>query len=101
MKIDALHGVDGRFSPAGRAAFHPEARAERWLAQRHGYSDAAFREPLGQPDRGGGLALAGGRRRHRGDQHETPGWTGIIERGEVDLRDLASPGEDMLGPESE
>ena len=61
VQVDVLHRHDLRVAAAGRAALAPEHRAERRLAQRDGrvLPDAAQR--VGQTDRRGRLALAGGR----------------------------------------
>ena len=70
MEVDVLHRDHLRVAAAGRAALHAEGRAERRLAQAEHRLLADVVERVGEADRGGGLALAGRRRRDRGDQDQ-------------------------------
>ena len=70
MQIDVLHRHDLGVAAAGGAALHAERRAERRLAQAQHRLLADVVERVGQADRRRGLALAGRRRRDRGDQDQ-------------------------------
>ena len=67
VEVQVLHRDDLRVAAAGRAALDPEDRAERRLAQAEHRALADRAEALREADRGGRLALAGLRRRDRGD----------------------------------
>src|SRR5215472_12481109 len=62
MKIDFRARLDLRKSAAGRAAFHSEHRAERWLTRCNNHPFADMRKPLRQADGSDGFAFTGGRR---------------------------------------
>ncbi len=70
VEVDVLHRHDLGVAAAGRAALHAEGRAERRLAQAQHRLLADVVERVGEADRGGGLALAGRRRRDRRDQDQ-------------------------------
>ena len=70
VQVDVLHRHDLGIAAAGGAALHAEGRAERRLAQAQHRLLADVIERVGQADRGRGLALAGRRRRDRGDQDQ-------------------------------
>ena len=68
-EVDVDHRHDLAVPATGRAALDAEHRAHRRLAQGHDALLADATQGVGQPDRGGGLALAGRRRAHRRDEH--------------------------------
>ncbi len=70
MEVDVLHRNDLRVTAAGSAALHAEGRPERRLAQAEHRLLADVVERVGEADRRRRLALAGGRRRDRGDQDQ-------------------------------
>ena len=87
VQVDVGHRHDLGVAAAGRAALHAEHRTHRRLAQA---GHRAVPEPLqrvGEPDRGGGLALTGRGRRDRGHQHELA-QRPVRERREVAQVDL-------------
>ena len=87
VQVDVLHRDDLRLPAAGGAALHAEHRTEGGLPQA---DHCAFTDPaegVAETDRRRGLALAGGCRRHRGDQHELA-LRPVLERREVIQRDL-------------
>ena len=82
MQVDVLHRHDLCIAAAGSAALDAEDRTERGFAQgcRHRFANAV--QPVGKPDRRGGLALAGRRRRDRRHQHELALLLRVIEQGQ-------------------
>ena len=70
MQIDVLHRHHLRIAAAGGAALHAERGPERRLAQAQHRLLADVIERVGEADRGGGLALAGRRRRDRRHQDQ-------------------------------
>ncbi len=79
-------GIDLRIAAARGPAFHAEARAERGLAEADHRLPADPVERVAEADGGGGLALAGGRRRDRSDEDQPPvGAVEPAEPAEVDL----------------
>src|ERR1700754_4310195 len=58
VQIDVLHRHDLGIAATGRAALHAERGPEARLAQAQHRLLADVVERVGQPDRGGGLALA-------------------------------------------
>ena len=58
VEVDVLHRHDLRVAAAGAAALHPEARAQRRLAQAQHRRLADAVERVGQADRSRGLAFA-------------------------------------------
>ena len=71
-----------RRAAARAAALHAEERAERRLAQRRRGAHPVLRQPLRQPDRGRGLALARRRGRDRRDQDQPAARRAAVERGQ-------------------
>ena len=63
VEVDLLHRHDLRVAAAGAAALDAEDWSHRGLAETEHRALADLPEPLGERDRGGGLALAGLRRR--------------------------------------
>jgi hypothetical protein len=87
VQVDLLHRHDLGLAAAGGAALHAEARPERRLAQAdHGLLADAV-QGVAQAHRGGGLALARGRRGDRRDQHELAGLP-ALQPGDVAVVDL-------------
>ena len=70
MEVDILHRDDLGIAAAGRAALDPERGTERGLAQAQHRLLADKVQRIGETDRGGGLALAGRRRRNRRHQDQ-------------------------------
>ena len=70
VEVDVLHRDDLRIAAAGRPALHPEARPERRLAEADDRPLADPVQRVAEADGGRRLALAGRRRRDRGDQHQ-------------------------------
>ena len=70
VEVEVLHRHDLRVAAAGRAALDPEHRAERRLAQAEHRPLADLAQALRERDGGRRLALAGLRRRDRGDADE-------------------------------
>ena len=70
VQIDVFHRHHLGVAAAGGAALDAEAGAERGLAQAQHRLLADVVERVGQADGGGGLALAGRRRRDRRDQDQ-------------------------------
>ncbi len=87
MQVDVFHGNDLRPPAAGSAAFHPEARPERRLAQTHHGVDADFVETVGEADACGRLALARRGRRDRRHQHQLAVRL-VLQRVDVVQRDF-------------
>ena len=83
-------GTTLRMAAARRSALHPEARTEAGLAQADQGLPADPVQPVGESDRGGGLAFAGRGpgSGDRGDQHELSVFPAgeRIDVVEVDLR---------------
>ncbi len=75
VQVDAFHGQDLAVAAAGGASLEAQGRPHGGLAQGHGSGVAEPLQPLDQADGGGGLALAGRRRGHRGDHHVASAWT--------------------------
>ena len=77
VEVDLLHRHDLGVAAAGAAALDPEHRAHRGLAQAQHHVLADLAQALRERDRGGGLALAGLRRRdRRGDDQLAVGPVG-------------------------
>ena len=74
MEVDVLHRHDLGIAAAGRAALHAEAGAKARLAQADDRLLADMVERVAKPDRRRGLALAGRRRRDRGDEDQLAVW---------------------------
>ena len=72
VEVQVLHRHDLRVAAARGAALDPEDRPERGLAQAEHRLAADVAEALRERDRGRRLALAGLRRRDRGDADELP-----------------------------
>jgi len=70
MQVDVLHRNDLRKTAAGRPALHAEAGTEAGFAQREQRVAADAVHAVGETDRHRGLALAGRRRRDRGDEDQ-------------------------------
>src|SRR6185436_10112789 len=70
VQVDVFHRHDLRVAAAGRAALDAEHGPQRGLAQADEGLLADVVERVAQADRGGGLALARGRRADRGDQDQ-------------------------------
>ncbi len=70
VQVDALHGQDLAAAAARGAALHAEGGAEGGLAQRQARRAPQPREPLGEADARGGLALARRRGGDGGDQDQ-------------------------------
>ncbi len=70
VQVDVLHGHHLGVPAAGSAALDAEHGPERRLAQGHDHVLAALGQGIGEPDGGGGLALAGGRGVDGGHQDE-------------------------------
>ena len=70
VEVDVLHRDHLRIAAAGRATLHAERGPERRFAQAEHRLLADVVERVGEADRGRGLALAGRRRRDRGDQDQ-------------------------------
>ena len=91
MQVDLVHRRDLRAPASGRAPLLAKAGAERRLAQADRRAHTDPRQTVAEPDRCGGLALAGGRRVDRGDENQLalrPPLQGGEEIG-VDLGDRA------------
>ena len=73
VEVDVLHRHHLGVAAAGGAALHAEARPQRRLAQADARLLADAVQTVAQADAGGGLALAGGRRRDGGHQHQLAG----------------------------
>ena len=95
MEVDVFSRHHLRLAPARAAALHPEIGAERRLAQRRGGAHADQREPLSEPDRGGGLAFACGSRRHRRDEDQAAAGLAAVQSLERDLRLVMAVGLEM------
>ena len=67
VKVHGLHRHDLAVACARRAALDAERRPEGWLPQREHRPVPEQRQALGEPDRGGGLALTQWRGRHGSD----------------------------------
>ena len=87
VEVHLLHRHDLRIAAAGRAAFDAEAGPERGLADADRRLPADAVEPVAEPDGGRGLALAGRRRVHRGDEDQ-PARRTIAKRADEAGRDL-------------
>ena len=85
VKVDVLHRCDLRPAAAGGAALHSEARSKTWLSQADHRPLPRRGERVGEPDGGGRLALARGRRADARDQHQRAASI-AADRGRVDLR---------------
>jgi hypothetical protein len=87
MEVDVLHRHDLRVAAAGSAPLHPEAGAERRLADADDGLLADGIERVAETDRGRGLAFAGcGRRDGRDEDQLAVG--ALRERGDIVERDL-------------
>ena len=103
VKVEVLHRHDLGEAAPGRAALHPEHRADRRLAKAEDGAAADVAHALGEPDRGGRLALSRLGRRHPGDADELavrPVGEAVQGR-ERDLALVATVGLDLLGLEVE
>ena len=87
VQVDLGHRHDLAVAAAGGAALHAEHRAHRRLAQAGDGPVAEAVQRVGQPHRGGGLALAGRGGGERGDEDQ-PAQRPVGERGEVGQVDL-------------
>ncbi len=87
MKVDVGHRHHLGVAAAGGAALHAEARTERRFAQADHRLAADPVERVAEPDGGGGLALAGGRRGHRRHQDQ-PAVGPLRERLDIGQRNL-------------
>ncbi len=101
VEVQVLHRHDLRVAAAGRAALDPEHGAERRLAQAEDGGAADVAEALRQRHRRRRLALAGLRRRDRGDvdQLRVRPAREPLEDAEVDLRLVAPVRLDLVGQE--
>jgi hypothetical protein len=70
MQVDIFHRHDLGVAAARRAALHAECRPQARLAQAEHRALAELVEGVGEPDGRRRLPLAGGRRRHRGNENE-------------------------------
>ena len=70
VQVDVLHRHDLRITATGCAALDTHDRPLRRFADRHHRLVPGHAHRIGQPDQGGGLALACGCGAHRRDQHE-------------------------------
>ena len=91
VKVDVLHRRELRVAPSGSAALGAEDGPQRRLAHRDDRAFAEPPQPVGEPDRGRRLAFPGGRRCHRGDEHERPvrAGAGALDCLPADLRLVA------------
>jgi hypothetical protein len=87
VEVDVLHRHDLRITAAGRAALHAEHRPERRFAQADERLLADAAECVTEPHGHRRLALAGRRRRDRGDQDELA-VRATVETGAIIERDL-------------
>ena len=87
MQVDVFHRHDLRVAAAGGAALHPEAGAERGLANADDGLLADGIERIAETDRGRGLAFAGRGRGDGGDEDQLAVGP-LRERGDVVERDL-------------
>ncbi len=101
VEVDVRLRDEPGLSAAGRAALHPERRAERRLAQREADALADPSEPLREPDRRRRLPFARVRRRDRRDQDEPALRPGVAEHGRVDLGLVLSVQRERLAGDSE
>ena len=92
VQVDLLHRHDLGVAAAGGPALHAEAGAERRLAQGDHRLLADAVQPVAQAHRRRGLALAGGRRVDRGDQHQAAvGAVGLLgDPAQIELGDVAA-----------
>jgi hypothetical protein len=70
VQVDVLHGHHLRVAATGRAALHAEHRTERWVRAAPPWLFLPSLFSLREADAGGGLAFAGGRGAHGGDQDQ-------------------------------
>ena len=103
VEVEVLHRHHLGEAAAGRAALHPEHRAERRLAQAEHRAAADVAEALGERDRGRRLALARLRRGHPGDadQLAVRPVGQPVDRRQRDLALVAAVGLDLLGLEAD
>ena len=101
VEVDVLHRQHLAVAATGAAALDAEDRSQGGLPDGHRGAHADAVEPLGQPDRGGGLALAE-RRRRDGRDDDLPAVRPVgqtIEDLEADLGLVAAVQLDLVGQE--
>ena len=104
VQVEPLHRHDLAVAAAGRAALDPERRPHRRLAQRDDRALAEAPQPLREPDRRRRLALAERGRRDRRDDDVLGRYAagvGLVEDREVDLRDVAAVGLEVVAADAE
>ena len=95
MEVDVLHRRHLGAAAAGGPALHPEAGAERGLAQADHGLRAERVQRIAEADGGGGLALAGRGRADAGDQHQLarPASPSGSRQAEIELGLVAAEGD--------
>ena len=103
VEVDVLHRYHLGIAAAGGTALDAEAGAEARLAQRHDGVLADAVEAVAEADGGGGLALAGRRRRDRGDQDQLAVGPALqrADMVEGDLRLVVAVGDQVLRRDAE
>ena len=98
MQVHLFHRHDLRHAAARGPALHAEIRPQRSLADADHCLLADAVEPVAQPHRGRGLALAGRRRVDRGDQDQLAVLLVLLPRDEIggDLRLVMTVGNEIL-----
>ena len=90
MQFDVFHRHDLRETAAGRAAFHPEHRADQRLAQADDGVASDVVQGVAQVQHRCRLAFAGGRRRNRADADQLAGRL-VVRRGDAAKRQSVLP----------
>ncbi len=99
MQVDLVHRHDLGEAAAGGAALHPEAGAERGLAQAEHRLLADPAQRIGEADRGRCLAFAGRGRVDRGDEDQLSEVlrAQVLDVAGGDFRLVVAIGDDVLG----